>query len=260
MNRAIIDLGRVLLTLVIVAAAIAALALLWRRYERGPWTRQAQLVADTVAVSSDAPGIVTRVLVTDNQFVRAGTVMFIVDGERYGARFEQASAAVARARLAKGPRAQIDLAQAVADRNLARVDFDRSSVEAGVDGYVTGLSLHPGEYAQRGHTKFTLIAASTFHVVGQFEEAKLRAIAIGDRARIDVLGEPHPLWGHVESLAARTAAPVQTSDASASFTWVRVARRIPVRIAIDQTPVDMRLIAGRTATVRLSPAAPLNRN
>jgi multidrug resistance efflux pump len=30
---------------------------------------------------------------------------------------------------------------------------------------------------------------------------------------------------------------------------VRLAQRVPVRIALDQTPADLRMIAGRTATV-----------
>ena len=34
-----------------------------------------------------------------------------------------------------------------------------------------------------------------------------------------------------------------------TFSWVRLAQRVPVRVALDQTPRDLRLIAGRTATV-----------
>jgi multidrug resistance efflux pump len=34
-----------------------------------------------------------------------------------------------------------------------------------------------------------------------------------------------------------------------TFSWVRLAQRVPVRIAIDQTPPGLRLIAGRTVSV-----------
>jgi multidrug resistance efflux pump len=34
-----------------------------------------------------------------------------------------------------------------------------------------------------------------------------------------------------------------------AFSWVRLAQRIPVRVALDEVPDDFRMIAGRTATV-----------
>ncbi|MEJ0047885.1 MAG: hypothetical protein WDN04_18505 [Rhodospirillales bacterium] len=37
------------------------------------------------------------------------------------------------------------------------------------------------------------------------------------------------------------------------FTWVRLAQRIPVRIAIDRVPNGVRLVAGMTATVQVDP-------
>jgi multidrug resistance efflux pump len=37
------------------------------------------------------------------------------------------------------------------------------------------------------------------------------------------------------------------------FTWVRLAQRVPVRIAIDNVPDGVRLVAGMTATVQIDP-------
>jgi multidrug resistance efflux pump len=41
-----------------------------------------------------------------------------------------------------------------------------------------------------------------------------------------------------------------------TFNWVRLAQRIPVRIALDPLPASVRLVAGQTATVKVLPAAP----
>ena len=38
------------------------------------------------------------------------------------------------------------------------------------------------------------------------------------------------------------------------FTWVRLAQRVPVRIALDHVPESVRLVAGMTATVQIDPA------
>ena len=39
-----------------------------------------------------------------------------------------------------------------------------------------------------------------------------------------------------------------------TFSWVRLAQRVPVRIAIDTPPPGIRLLSGRTATVAIDPA------
>ena len=40
------------------------------------------------------------------------------------------------------------------------------------------------------------------------------------------------------------------------YTWVRLAQRVPVRVAIDQVPPGVPLVSGMTATVTiLAPAA-----
>jgi multidrug resistance efflux pump len=36
-----------------------------------------------------------------------------------------------------------------------------------------------------------------------------------------------------------------------TFNWVRLAQRIPVRIALDPLPASVRLVAGQTATVKV---------
>jgi multidrug resistance efflux pump len=36
-----------------------------------------------------------------------------------------------------------------------------------------------------------------------------------------------------------------------TFNWVRLAQRIPVRIALDPLPGTVRLVAGQTATVKV---------
>jgi multidrug resistance efflux pump len=40
-----------------------------------------------------------------------------------------------------------------------------------------------------------------------------------------------------------------------TFNWVRLAQRIPVRVALDPVPANVRLVAGQTATVKVLPAA-----
>ena len=67
--------------------------------------------------------------------------------------------------------------------------------------------------------------------------------------------------GRVESVAAgiqdRERGPSATMLANVNPTveWVRLAPRVPVRIAVDDVPENFVLIFGRTVTVRVRPSA-----
>ena len=62
-------------------------------------TDDAYVEADTVAVSSDVSGRVIAVEVHDNEYVKAGQVLFRLDDRPYRATVEQATATLANARL-----------------------------------------------------------------------------------------------------------------------------------------------------------------
>ncbi len=95
----------------------------------------------------------------------------------------------------------------------------------------------------------------SFRVDGYFEETKLGSIHIGEPVDISVMGERRVLRGHVQSIVAgiedrdRAQGPNLLPNVNPAFSWVRLAQRIPVRIAIDYVPPDITLSAGMTATV-----------
>ena len=83
---------RVVVTLLVVAAAVLAGIWLWRYYMLSPWTRDARVRADVVVVAPDVSGWVTDLEVKDNQVVKVGDVLMRIDQERYQANLEQARA------------------------------------------------------------------------------------------------------------------------------------------------------------------------
>jgi len=315
MTRLLPTLGRVVLTLLLVAGAIFALVIVWRHYENDPWTRDGSVQADVVQVSADVAGLVTQIRVHDNQLVHAGDILFVVDQERYAAQLAQVQATVisarasienarasqanARATLDNASReekrylslgdlvsqevrdervtaveqdraallqagasldsAKASLKQAEANRRLAEVNMERSAVRAGVNGYITGFSMRPGDYVAAGSPQFALLDTDSFYVLGYFEETKLHRFELGDRVRINLLGDRRPLWGHVDSLAAgitdrqQNISGVLLPNITPTFSWIRLAQRIPVRVVIDRIPTGIRLVAGRTATVTILP-------
>jgi RND family efflux transporter MFP subunit len=289
MRRFFLSLGRFAVTLLVVAVAAVVAWQFWVYYMVEPWTRDGRVRADVVGVAPDVSGLVSEVLVHDNQQVRKGDVLFRIDRARFELALRQAEAVVASRRatwdeavremkrylalsnLAVSTEKQEQVTasatetgaayqQAMADRDLAKLNLDRSDVVAPVNGVITDFSLRPGDYVSVGKAVAALVDSDSFYIAGYFEETKLPRIQIGDKVVVRILGEPHVLEGHVESFAAgiedreRAASSNLLPNVNPTFNWVRLAQRVPVRVAIDNLPPDVRLVAGRTATVTVRPA------
>jgi multidrug resistance efflux pump len=290
MKLLLLGLVRWSITALLVLAATIVARWLWDRYETAPWTRDGHVYADVVRVSPDVSGLVTEVLVHDNDLVHKGQLLFVVDRPRYTDALEAADAAVASARatleqarrVTRRDRALGDLVateareeddakvqtwiaalnQAMAARSTARLSLDRTAVTASVNGYVTNLSLRPGDYLGAGMEALAMIDLDSIRIEAYLEETKLRHVEVGDQARIRLMGDEEDLSGHVESIAGgiaddqRSNSPNLLPVVNATFTWVRLAQRIPVRIHVDRMPPGTRLILGRTATVSILSSNP----
>jgi multidrug resistance efflux pump len=101
-----------------------------------------------------------------------------------------------------------------------------------------------------------LLDSSTLRVEGYFEETKLPRIHLGDPVAVRLLGSDHELRASVESVAAgiedrdRSAGSTLLANVNPTFNWVRLAQRVPVRIALNYT-ARSELVAGATATVEV---------
>jgi multidrug resistance efflux pump len=281
--------GRWAATLLLFAVAIAVALWIWSRYETAPWTRDGHVRADVVRVSSDVGGLVTQVLVNDNQSVRIGQLLFVLDKPRFAAALAQADAAIQGAKatlnlarreakrdlalgnlvatetheqnVAKVDTALATLAQANAAHDVALLNLQRTEVHASVNGTVTNVDLHPGDFLPAGAQALALVDTDSLRVEGYFEETKLRCLKVGDRAAVSLMGDDDNLTGHVDSISAGIADDQRSNTGNLlpavqpTFSWVRLAQRIPVRIRIDRKPPGTLLIVGRTATVAVVPEA-----
>lgn len=280
---------RTILTLLIILVILIAIYGLWIRYQVEPLTRDGKVRADLVPVAADVSGLVTDVRIRDNQRVHKGDVLLVIDRPRYQLALRQAEANVRNQWVAlaeairedKRNRAMPDvvaaetteqgaakvgelrtsLAQAITARDLAAFNLQRTLVRAPVDGTVSNMTLQPGVYLNAGKSAVALVYDRSLHVEGYFEETKLPAIHAGDLASVYLMGVADEIKGHVESIAAgvedreRAGGEAQLANVNPSFTWVRLAQRIPVRIVIDHVPPGVQLVPGQTATVVIHPRA-----
>ena len=278
---------RFLITALIFLAAIFLAWSLWQHYMVSPWTRDGRVRADVVNIAPDVAGQVVDLPVRDNQLVHKGDLLMQIDPSRYQLALQQAEAALAarkadldmrRAQARRradldslvvsrenredagsqvaGAEAQYQVA--IAQRDSAKLNLDRTKVYAPVDGYITNLSVRRGDYASAGAAKIAIIDSHSFWVYGYFEETKLPYVAVGDKAKIQLINGA-TLRGHVDSISRgiydrdNPQSRELLADVNPTFNWVRLAQRIPVRIHIDEVPKDVLLAAGLTCTVTLEP-------
>ncbi|WP_111859043.1 HlyD family secretion protein [Acinetobacter sp. CFCC 10889] len=325
MRKAIRPLG----LLVVVILAILCIVHLWNYYNAEPWTRDGRVRGDVIQVSSDVSGLVTEVLVQDNQSVKKGQTLFKIDVERQALDVEQAksdmskaqsglaeaeaSLAQAKANLIKS-QANIKLADKTANRyadlmdgaisrqeqdqvfatrdqshaeheqlqaaiqqaeanikqqkalievaqsnlNLAKLNFTRSEVVAPADGTLSNFDMRAGNYVKVGQAVAALLDRKQLFVVGYFEETKLNKIHVGDPATVQLMGDSEKIKGHVQGIASgiedreRTTSSGLLANVNPTFSWVRLAQRVPVKIILDELPHnELAFVAGRTATVHI---------
>jgi multidrug resistance efflux pump len=220
-------------------------------------------------------------------------VLFVIDQARYSLALRQAQATALQRRatldqarredarnrklgnlvaaeVAEESRSRVEAGEAaLADANVAidtaRLNLQRATILSPVDGYLNDRAPRAGEFVTAGRPVLSVVDMHSFRVDGYFEETKLRGIDIGQPVDITVMGEPTPLRGHVQSIVAgiedrdRTQGSNLLPNVNPAFSWVRLAQRIPVRVALDEVPADFRMIAGRTATVSVRDLSPVRR-
>lgn len=285
MNRE--HLAKALSTFLLLIIATLVTVALWVRYQVQPTTRDGKVAADIVQVTPDVGGWVTSVDVQDNETVKKGQPLLTIDQSRYQLALTQAQAALNGQQIAlaqairddrrnhalsalvdietieKGTE-QVDLlrsavAKAKAALDLAQLNLDRTTLHAPVDGVISNMTLQPGDYLTAGKEAFALVDTDTLRIEGYFVETKIPAINIGDKADVRLMGVAGVIHGHVESIAGgivnreRDASANMLDNIQPEYTYVRLAQRIPVRIAIDQVPAGIRLIVGQTASVEILP-------
>ncbi len=320
---------RPILLIIVVCVALMALKHIWDYYNSEPWTRDGRVRGDVIQVSSDVSGLITEVLVQDNQQVKKGQVLFRIDVARQALDVEQAKSDLAKAKAElAGAEAELAASKAnlvksqanihLADRNanryanlmdgaiskqeqdqmfaardqshaeheqstaaieqakanviqqkalievansnlhLAQLNLKRSAVIAPNDGTLSNFELKAGNYVKVGQAVAALIDREQMYVVGYFEETKLDKIYVGAPASVQLMGSSETYKGHVQGVASgiedreRTSTNGLLANVNPTFSWVRLAQRVPVKIVLDEVPHDqLAFVAGRTATVHI---------
>jgi multidrug resistance efflux pump len=275
-----------LATLGIALVAILMALVTWDYYVTAPWTRDGRVRVQVASVAPQVSGQITELRVGDNQYVHKGDVLYVIDPFDFEvaldvgkAQAQQRAADLQvkqlqserRQRLSDlavtpeqqqvfaGSAIQAKAAFEAAQQQVAQAEINlrRTQVRSPVDGYVTNLLLRVGDFAHQGGISISVIDTNSFWIDGYFEETKLARVCIGGRVEAKLMGYAQPILGHVASVTRgigvtdAAAGPQGLPNVNPVFTWVRLAQRVPVRIAIDHVPPGVPLVSGLSATVTI---------
>ena len=266
----------------IMAGIVAFLVVLFYAYDAYTHeeTDDAYVTGHLHDVSSRINGVVTDVLVDDNQFVRKGDVLVKLDPTEYQA-------------LADAAKADLDVAQSNLDRlqpliathaiapedvdnarnkrdvdlaqyELAELQIVYSTIEAPADGYVGRKNVEVGNRVSAGQTLMVVVEPDLW-VVGNFKETQLAKMQIGQPARISIDSIPDKVFdGKVDSFSPATGnefALLPADNSTGNFT--KIVQRVPVKIVFNPDSIrgyEKRIRAGESAVVKVAltnpPTAP----
>jgi membrane fusion protein (multidrug efflux system) len=134
------------------------------------------------------------------------------------------------------------VARTVALEQQAELNLGYTTITAPIDGVVGNRTLRTGQFVQAGTQLMSLVPASGAYVVANFKETQLTHVSRGQAVDLEVDMFPgQVVHGHVDSLAPASGqefALLPPDNATGNFT--KVVQRIPVKIALDDTSVELR--------------------
>src|SRR6185437_16549811 len=127
------------------------------------------------------------------------------------------------------------VAAARAALNTAKLDLQRTTIRAPIDGVVTRRQVQVGQRVQVGSPLMTLVPTGQVYVDANFKEAQLRKVKVGQCATLeaDLYGGGVVYYGKVVGLSGGTGSAFALILAqNATGNWIKVVQRLPVRIQL----------------------------
>jgi membrane fusion protein, multidrug efflux system len=227
-------------------------------------------------VSSRITGVVTDVLVDDNQRVKSGDVLVKLDPSDYAAlglaakaNFQKAQADVDREEPLVPVHAfseqDVEAARStrdvdMAEMKLAELQVDYATIRAPADGYVGRKNVEVGNRLSPGETLMVIVHPDVW-VVGNFKETQLAHMRLRQLVSISIDSIPDKVFkGTVNSFSPATGnefALLPADNSTGNFT--KIVQRVPVKITFDPDSVrgyETRIRAGESAIVKVSLTKP----
>jgi membrane fusion protein, multidrug efflux system len=258
----------------IVAGILTAIVVSYYAYDSFTHeeTDDAYVTGHLHDVSPRINGVVTDVLVDDNQFVHKGDVLVKLDPTDYAAlgliaqaQFQKAQADLDReeplVKVHAFSEQDVEAARSTRDIDMAEVKLadlqvDYTKIVAPSDGYVGRKNVEVGNRLTSGQTLMVVVEPDVW-VVANFKETQLAHMRRHQPVTITIDSIPGKVFrGTVDSFSPATGnefALLPADNSTGNFT--KIVQRVPVKIVFDPDSVrgyEERIRAGESAVVKVA--------
>ncbi|MDA1001483.1 MAG: HlyD family secretion protein [bacterium] len=131
-----------------------------------------------------------------------------------------------------------ELKQAEAELKEARLNLSFTEIRAPISGYVSKRSIEAGEFVDPGRPLLIIVPLHKVYIRANFKEVQLEDIRVGQPVTIYADAYPKRAFqGHVGSIYTGTGDAFSLlPPENATGNWVKITRRVPVKIVLDVTP------------------------
>jgi membrane fusion protein (multidrug efflux system) len=238
-------------------------------------TDDAFIAGRVVTISPKISGYIVKLNVDDNQEVKTGDVLAIIDPRDAEAKIaalnatlvaqranlEQAKSDLTRANAqsslsmstqtrelaqTKLRVADADVIQTQAQITLAQLDLEHTRLVAPYDGRIAKRGIELNSYVEPGQALMAVVS-NEFWVVANYKESQLHRIRLGQNVAITIDAFPDlKRNGKVESIQSGTGSSFSVFPAeNATGNFVKIVQRVPVKITFtDPLPPNLHLAIG----------------
>ncbi len=144
-----------------------------------------------------------------------------------------------------------EMAQAKANLKEAQLLLSYTDIQAPVSGYVN-KTVDPGTYVDAGRPLLVIVQLRKAYIRANFKEVQLEDIHVGQPVAITIDAFPGKIFkGRVDSVYSGTGDAFSLlPPENATGNWVKITRRVPVKIVLDNAPPPQYpLLVGMSAEV-----------
>ncbi len=185
-----------------------------------------------------------------------------LDVEDARLRQAEAEAQAARAALAHAEqvlaRDEAAIARATAELGTRQWQLDRTELHAPVDGTINNLTTRPGDTARADVALIGIVDAHAWRIIANYKQDYIRRFTQGGGGWVWLDSQPWHLHhariqGIGRAISRSTDAPGLLPYVAPTTDWIRLQRRFPVTLLLDDPPDDLPLYMGADARVVILP-------
>ena len=179
------------------------------------------------------------------------------------ARLDEAKALlVAKERELAVFNAQLNQASSVVEQSnaaleLANIQLNDTHVTAPFSGVIGKRGAMVGQYVQPGQALFSLVPDGAVWISANFKETQIQHMQPGQSVQVSLDAFPDKTFtGVIDSLSPASGAKFSLLPAeNATGNFTKIVQRIPVRIRLELSEAEARVVPGLSAVVKVDTAS-----